>query len=65
VHLLVGVARIQEALGNLSLSAKYYKASYHFRLLIIFYTTILLFFFKKFIAILLPGGGEGVNFNRP
>jgi hypothetical protein len=26
VHLLVGVARIQEALGNLSLSAKYYKA---------------------------------------
>ena len=25
VHLLVGVARIQEGLGNLSLSAKYYK----------------------------------------
>ena len=25
VNLLVGVARIQEALGNLSLSAKYYK----------------------------------------
>ncbi len=27
VHLLVGVARIQEALGNLALSAKYYKDS--------------------------------------
>ena len=34
-HLLTGVARIQEALGNLQLSAKYYKVNFNTQ--IVFY----------------------------